>query len=590
MTITGQINGTYSGYANRYAVRLYYSYDQNQLDNYSTVSAYLQIRSINSPQYGAYSNLGSASIAFGGYTASASNITFDFRDYDWHTVISMTNKRVNHNTDGTKDLYFSASFATNDSDISSIITASASGTVPLQSILRASTFGALTDFYIESPFGFAINKYIEDAVDTLTIEFNTFSKVVTDYTSGEDIEFTLAELNSLYALTTAQNSIPFTLTITTGAYGSNTATVNGYITVTNPTFSGTITPTPNYAINGQTSVSVALSTGAVAYKDATISEYIVSIGTQTLRSNTYANPFVFSNVDGNTITVNVVDSRGNSLASPQTQSITLHPYAKPTIVPNIQRTPTMADDTVSFAVSGVFSVVPNQVNPTVSYRYRESGSTWGASTTVTATYGTGTYSYTATLVATFDVDKSYEFEITVTDAYTTTVMSVTLFSAQPTMDIDTATQRVAIGKFLDSEADKSLSIAGNLYINGIPFIEYLYPVGSIYMSANSTDPSTIFGGTWTRIKDRFLLSAGDDYTAGDTGGEATHVLTTQEMPSHTHSQTVTYSSQSPTVNWALTWSGNNYNGNWQSTGSAGENKAHNNMPPYLVVYCWQRTA
>ena len=74
----------------------------------------------------------------------------------------------------------------------------------------------------------------------------------------------------------------------------------------------------------------------------------------------------------------------------------------------------------------------------------------------------------------------------------------------------------------------------------------IYPVGAIYMSTVSTSPATLFGGgTWVQIKDRFLLSAGDTYTAGSTGGAATksytpagtvgsHTLTVNEIPSHAH--------------------------------------------------------
>ena len=54
--------------------------------------------------------------------------------------------------------------------------------------------------------------------------------------------------------------------------------------------------------------------------------------------------------------------------------------------------------------------------------------------------------------------------------------------------------------------------------------ELIYPVGSIYMSVNSTSPASLFGGTWEQIKDTFLLSAGDTYTAGATGGSATKNL------------------------------------------------------------------
>ena len=61
--------------------------------------------------------------------------------------------------------------------------------------------------------------------------------------------------------------------------------------------------------------------------------------------------------------------------------------------------------------------------------------------------------------------------------------------------------------------------------------DLVYPVGSIYMSVNSTSPATLFGGTWTQIQDTFLLAAGSTYAAGATGGEATHTLTENEMPS-----------------------------------------------------------
>ena len=62
----------------------------------------------------------------------------------------------------------------------------------------------------------------------------------------------------------------------------------------------------------------------------------------------------------------------------------------------------------------------------------------------------------------------------------------------------------------------------------------VYPVGSIYISASSTSPGTLFGGTWERIRGRFLLAENSSIPAGETGGEAHHTLTEQEMPTHTH--------------------------------------------------------
>lgn len=128
-----------------------------------------------------------------------------------------------------------------------------------------------------------------------------------------------------------------------------------------------------------------------------------------------------------------------------------------------------------------------------------------------------------------------------------------------------------------------------LELNKNIYIDTVYPIGSIYLSVNSTDPAILFGGTWVRLKDKFLLGAGDTYDAGSTGGEATHKLTVDEMPSHRHETDVWYH-----VNGATTTANRaNYasqSGSKIFTTYVGGNKAHNNMPPYLVVYMWKRTA
>ena len=157
----------------------------------------------------------------------------------------------------------------------------------------------------------------------------------------------------------------------------------------------------------------------------------------------------------------------------------------------------------------------------------------------------------------------------------------------------------------------------------------IYPIGSIYMSINETNPSELFGGKWERIKDKFLLSAGDNYNAGDEGGEATHTLTENEMPSHTHIQDShnhtqnahnhTQNPHSHTIGSLIRYTisgkgaaavGDGYgNSNNYHTGSTtatnkeatatnnpqtatnqntGGGQAHNNMPPYLTVYVWVR--
>lgn len=75
--------------------------------------------------------------------------------------------------------------------------------------------------------------------------------------------------------------------------------------------------------------------------------------------------------------------------------------------------------------------------------------------------------------------------------------------------------------------------------------EAIYPVGSIYMSANSTSPATLFGGTWTQIQDQFLLCAGSTYSAGSTGGSATMAHTHSVTPAGTNAGTAITIAQMP---------------------------------------------
>lgn len=115
-----------------------------------------------------------------------------------------------------------------------------------------------------------------------------------------------------------------------------------------------------------------------------------------------------------------------------------------------------------------------------------------------------------------------------------------------------------------------------------------YPVGAIYISVSSTSPASLFGGTWEQIKDKFLLAAGNLYSAGATGGEEKHTLTADEMPTHTHKETI-YAGTGSFSGALLDWS-NSVGGSQYGTTYAGGSMAHNNMPPYIAVYMWKRIA
>lgn len=125
-----------------------------------------------------------------------------------------------------------------------------------------------------------------------------------------------------------------------------------------------------------------------------------------------------------------------------------------------------------------------------------------------------------------------------------------------------------------------------------------WPVGSIYITVSNTSPAALFGGTWERISERFLLGASGSYSAGSTGGESTHKLTQSELPNY--SLSVTNGSnviRSKTGNTADAYVQTQSSGwgipNWESktvtVASGGSGEAHNNMPPYLAVNMWKRT-
>lgn len=130
-------------------------------------------------------------------------------------------------------------------------------------------------------------------------------------------------------------------------------------------------------------------------------------------------------------------------------------------------------------------------------------------------------------------------------------------------------------------------------------LNLVYPVGSVYISYNSTGPATLFGGTWEQIQGRFLLASSESYPAGSTGGEVTVTLTKNQIPSHTHAigengEMFFYmggSAGEVTAGFGGGRMWENLNkGRASTTSITGGGQSHNNMPPFLAVYMWQRTA
>ena len=139
-------------------------------------------------------------------------------------------------------------------------------------------------------------------------------------------------------------------------------------------------------------------------------------------------------------------------------------------------------------------------------------------------------------------------------------------------------------------------------------LEKVYPIGSYYWSEKNTSPSDIFGGSWTKIRGRFLFASDSNHDVGDTGGEERHTLTINEMPRHSHEyEKFCHHDTTTPIRSGMTLGGISETWKWifpvndirnkdpnkfldtYSTTSVGGGSSHNNMPPFLTANCWKRT-
>lgn len=177
----------------------------------------------------------------------------------------------------------------------------------------------------------------------------------------------------------------------------------------------------------------------------------------------------------------------------------------------------------------------------------------------------------------------------------------------PTASSNTNTTQIATTEFVKTA------------LSQLNVFDKIYPIGSIYMSVNSTNPHDLFGGTWEAMPaGRVLLAQGqsnwgDTYTAGTSGGESKHQLSVRELPQHTHTASVGYAgshSHTTKIGYNVA-SGTGYgkymppdngvqrNDNLQSNtsgnhnhtiniGYTGNGEKYSIMQPYFSVYIWKR--
>lgn len=634
-------SGSFSGsiHSGHYVLRVDWTQTKNISANTSTVTAkaYL-VNDWSLSIYGRSDN----SITINGtaqiYESPAVNGT------GTHLLGTVT-QTVNHNSDGTKSLTMSAVFyirATLSGTYYESITASAN--ITLDSIARASSVST-PNATMGSATAIAISRASSSFTHTLTYTFGTAAGTIATKTTSTSVSWT----PPLSLASQIPKAVTGTCTVTCTTYngstkiGSKTCT----LTLTVPaSIKPTITSLTAARVDGevpgtwgiyvQTKSKATLTiNGAEGSYGSTISSYSITGGGYTSTASSFTTGFL--NTSGMvTFTATVTDSRGR-VSAVATVSISVVAYSPPSFASYLSQrclsNGTVNDDgtyirgLVSYSYASCSS--KNTITRATYYK-KASDTAW---TNANAAFSSGTaFTFGGGNIST---ETSYDIKYTLTDAFTTIAIQDIVSTAAVVMDFKRGGKGVAVGKV--SEKDNTFEVAedwdvrvyGKLLKDYIQsFIKTLYPVGSIYMSVNATNPSAYFGGTWVawgagRVPVGINTADGNFNTVEKTGGAATVTLTTAQMPAHTHTFTgssattsskgahthnvgrdgdgasgsSTYTVHSAGVSGAggtsptnsagahthtLTAKGTNAN-----TGGGG---AHSNLQPYIVCYMWKRTA
>lgn len=584
MASSGSITGAYRGYT----LRADWSVVQNASGNYSdvTVKHTLVIGSAYSLNIASRTNTCSVGGVSQGYTSGSIN------QKGGSVLLGTTVHRVSHNADGTKTAQLTDTFNINATiDGTKVGSITASGSISLDRIARNATIVTANDFTDETNPTLTYNNPSSFACD-VSIEFAGGSITRAGAISGASGSYTMQLTDS--ERTTLRNAsknsptlkVTYVLKTTIGgtAYYSRAERKMNVVDAApelgavsyEDTNAATVAVTGDKSriVQNHSTLAVKVPT-AKAKKGATIVSYTIAFGGVS-KTVTSSGTVSLGDVDvsySQSLTVTATDSRG--FTASQSVQVTVDDYSAPTAVIDLHRLNNF-EPTTYITANARYSYLNGKNSVTITAKYKKAGeSGYGAPTALTNSVQS---------TVTCDRDSAYDFVVTVADKLESTDYALTLGKGIPTCFIDIKKSSVGVN-CLPSKSDV-LQLGESAWLTA----QGAYPVGAIYLSVTDSNPAALFGGTWERIGGRFLLGADTTYTAGSTGGEAAHTLTVDEMPKHNHEVDNFNASGNATPFMTVqAQDKKGFGGNVQ-TMYAGGGKAHNNMPPYIAVFMWQRVS
>lgn len=584
MASSGSITGSYRGYT----LRSDWSAVQNAAGNYSdvTVRHTLVIGSAYSLNIASRTNTCSVGGVSQGYTSGAIN------QKGGSVLLGTTVHRVSHDADGTKTAQLTDTFNINATiDGKKVGSITASGSIALDRIARNATIVTANDFTDETnptltysnPSSFACDVSIEFAVGSIT-RAGAISGAGGSYT----MQLTDAERATLRNASKNSPTLKVTYVLKTTidgtAYYSRAERKMNVVDAApelvavsyEDTNAATVAVTGDKSriIQNHSALTVKIPT-ATAKKGATIASYAIAFGgvTKTVKA---AGAVSLGTVDvsySQSLTVTATDSRG--FTASKSVQVTVDDYSAPTAVIDLHRLNNF-EPTTYITAHARYSYLNGKNSVTITAKFKKAGwSGYGAPIELADSVQS---------TVTCDRDSAYDFVVTVADKLESTDYNLTLGKGIPSFFIDTQKSSVGVN-CLPSQSDV-FQLGDSAWLTA----QGAYPVGSIYLSVTDANPAALFGGTWERIGGRFLLGADSTYAAGSTGGEAEHTLTVGEMPKHNHDVDNLNASGNATPFMTVQAHDKKGFGGNVRTMYAGGNQPHNNMPPYLAVFMWQRVS
>lgn len=584
MASSGSITGAYRGYT----LRADWSAVQNAAGNYSnvTVKHTLVIGSAYSLNIASRTNTCSVGGVSQGYTSGRIN------QKGGSVLLGTTVHRVSHDADGTKTAQLTDTFNINATiDGKKVGSITASGSISLDRIARNATIVTANDFTDETnptltysnPSSFSCDVSIEFAGGSIT-RAGAASGAGGSYT----MQLTDSERTTLRNASKNSPTLKVTYSLKTTIDGTayysraerkmnvvDAAPEIGAVSYED-TNAATVAVTGDKSriIQNHSVLTVTVPT-ATAKKGATIASYTIAFGgvSKTVASSGTVSLGTVDVSYSQALTVTATDSRG--FTASQSVQVTVDDYSAPTAVIDLHRLNNF-EPTTYITASSRYSYLNGKNSATITAKFKKvSDSSYGTPIELADSIQS---------TVTCDRDSAYDFIVTIADKLETTEYNLTLGKGIPSFFIDTQKSSVGVN-CLPSQSDV-LQLGESAWLTA----QGAYPVGAIYLSVTDANPAALFGGTWERVGGRFLLGADSTYAGGSTGGEAAHTLTADEMPRHNHEIDNLNASGSATPFMTVqAQDKRGFGGNVQ-TMYAGGGKAHNNMPPYLAVYMWKRTA